>query len=114
MGRHSMVERDDFFAPGHGMVQAESGLVSVDVWDAMVAALRTEDIRDRYGSPWALSRGRHHRRARGWLVPTEQTLQFSEEPACTELRCVDQARGFCGASVDGYCVGGTHAGRCHG
>ena len=31
-----------------------------------------------------------------------------------ELRCEDVAMGFCAASIDGYCIGGTADGRCHG
>ena len=29
-------------------------------------------------------------------------------------RCEYLAKGFCGASVDGWCIGGTEDGRCHG
>lgn len=28
--------------------------------------------------------------------------------------CVDVAQGDCAASVDGYCIGGTEDGMCHG
>ena len=28
--------------------------------------------------------------------------------------CRQQARGDCAAAVDGFCIGGTHRGRCHG
>lgn len=30
------------------------------------------------------------------------------------MTCADLARGFCAASVDGYCIGGRHGGLCHG
>lgn len=33
---------------------------------------------------------------------------------CMERRCAVLARGDCSASVDGYCVGGTADGYCHG
>lgn len=43
-------------------------------------------------------RGRH----RPEVVSVDQTT------------CAWLAKGFCAASVDGYCVGGTADGRCHG
>jgi hypothetical protein len=61
-----MLERDDFGVIP--MTQEESGLVSEDIWDEMVARLRDEfwtDFAIRVGeSGWRgqqlLSRGRHH------------------------------------------------------
>jgi hypothetical protein len=52
---------------------------------------------------------------RGWWVivatPTGGRLVF-DPPDVTS--CAYLAKGFCGASVDGYCIGGTSTGRCHG
>lgn len=55
-----MVERDDFYLVV--MRQEESGLVSEDIWEAMVAALRRALARDLLTMKGeTLSRGRHHK-----------------------------------------------------
>jgi hypothetical protein len=61
-----MVERNDFFVPGRGMQQHESGLVSEDVWLDMVDACRHEaklDYLAKRTGEVQLSRGRHHKPA---------------------------------------------------
>lgn len=62
MGRHEMVERDDFFNPASPMTQEESRLPSEDVWLDMVDALRNERIKDLLTEDDVpISRGRHHK-----------------------------------------------------
>ena len=44
---------------------------------------------------------------------------MTEEPQLDDVLqdtslCEYLARGFCAASVDGYCIGGTTDGHCHG
>lgn len=79
MSAHTMVERDDFFQPGRGMRQEESGLVSHDIWHSMVAALRAAWLRDR--AEGIASRGQHHedspfdRRPRMWKYPNGWRLR---------------------------------------
>ncbi len=41
---------------------------------------------------------------------SQKTEQIPSEAG----RCDDLARGFCAASVDGYCIGGRSDGTCYG